>query len=114
MQNNPDFENITFGAWLTLWFETYKKPVLKPYSVRNIEQMIRIHTPEWLKAMPLAKITLFDIDKALISIPLGRTRAYARQVWNNAFVKAEKHGIINRNVVALSDRVNYKKKKAKL
>ena len=110
--NNIEMENITFGQWLTIWFDTYKKPVLKAYSVRNIEQMIRLHTPDWLKLKCMREITLFDIDKALMSIPLGRTRVYARQVWNSAFLKAEKHGIISRNVVSLTDRISYRKKKS--
>ena len=90
MQKFPDLKNITLGEWLTLWFETYKMPTLKPYSIRNIEQMIRIHTPEWLKAMPMKDITVFHIDLALSKIPLGRTYTYARQVWHSAFLKAQK------------------------
>lgn len=53
-----DFDNVTFGAWLDFWYETYKKPTLKPYSLRNIEQVIRLHTPAWLKAYRLADITI--------------------------------------------------------
>lgn len=109
----PDFNAITLGEWLSLWFETYKKPVLKPYSVRNIEQMIRLHTPVWLKALPMAKIGLFEVERALAEIPLGRTRIYARQTWHAAFLKAEKLGIITRNVLELTDSITYKKKKSR-
>lgn len=109
----PNFKKITLGEWLALWYDTYKKPYLKPYSLRNIEQMIRIHTPDWLKALPLAKITLFDIDKALSQISLGRTYIYARQVWHSAFLKAEKLGIIEKNVLTLTDPVRYTKKRGK-
>jgi len=108
-----DFNAITLGEWLALWFETYKKPVLQWRTVRNIEQMIRLHTPEWLKAKRLREITVFDIDRALSEIRLGRTRQYARQTWHNAFTKAEKLAIIPRNVVSLSEPVKYKKKKGK-
>ena len=113
MINERPFENITLGEWLAKWFDTYKKPVLKPYSVRNIDQMIRLHTPEWLKAKRMVDITVYDIDRALSEIPLGRTRQYARQTWHCAFVKAQKHDIILRNVVALSDPVRYKKTNGK-
>lgn len=58
-------KSILFGEWLEQWFEVYKKPNLQPNSVRNIEQILRLHTPVWLKALPMAKITPFDIDKAL-------------------------------------------------
>lgn len=104
---------IKFGEWLEQWFEVYKKPNLQPNSVRNIEQMIRLHTPEWLKQMPMAKITPFDIDKALAETPNGRQRAYARQVWHSAFKKACKLGFVVRNVMELSDPIKYKKQRGK-
>ena len=104
-------KSILFGDWLEQWFEVYKKPNLQPNSVRNIEQILRLHTPVWLKALPMAKITPFDIDKALSEIPLGRTRVYARQTWNNAFKKACKLGYIVRNVMELSDPVKYRKQR---
>lgn len=113
MQNtHPDFQKITFGEWLSLWFETYKKPYLAENSVRNIEQIIRIHTPEWLKQLPIKDITLFDIDRALSSVPKSRTQTYMRQVWNSAFSKAERLCIVDKNVVALTDSAPYKKKKS--
>lgn len=107
-----DFKNITLGEWLTLWFETYKKPILSQNSLRNIEQQIRLHTPEWLKEMPLKEITLFHIDRALLAIPLGRTRKYTKQVWHNAFKKAQQLAIIDKNVITLTDDVKYKKQKS--
>ncbi len=106
-----DFENITLGEWLRLWFEIYKKPELKPYSLRNIEQMIRLHTPEWLKNMPIGTITVFDIDRALSAQPNGRTKIYTRQVWHAAFFKAQKLGIIEKNVLCLTDPVKYRKRR---
>ncbi len=112
MIQQPNFEIITVGEWLMLWFETYKKPFLKEYSLRNIEQMIRLHTPDWFKNIPLAKVRVFDVDRALSGIPLGRTYVYARQVWHSAFSKALKLGIIERNVLELTDKVSYKKKRS--
>lgn len=112
MTPKPD-KAITFGEWLAFWFETYKKPYLKPYSLRNIDQMIRLHTPDFLKAMKVCDITIFDIDRALSTIPVNRTYIYARQVWNNALVKACRMGLIDRNPVALCERVRYSKKRGK-
>lgn len=110
MTNNTiDFENITFGDWLVVWFETYKKPNLKPYSIRNIEQMIRLHTPDWLKKMEMKKINVFNVDRALLEIPNGRTRVYARQVWHSAYVKALKFEIVQKNVIELSEKIKYQK-----
>lgn len=104
---------ITFGEWLIKWFEVYKKPNLQPNSVRNIEQMIRLHTPEWFKSMAMVKISPFDVDKALSETPNGRQRAYARQVWYSAFKKACKLGYLVRNVMELADPVKYKKQHGK-
>lgn len=113
MRSNRKFWNMTLGEWLTMWFETYKKPNLKPNSVRNIEQMIRLHTPQWLKDMRMRDISVLDIDKALCLIPRGRTRVYARQVWHSAFLKAERLGFVERNVLALCDGVSYPRRKSK-
>ncbi len=107
--DNLDIENITMEDWLYFWFETFKKPYLKPYSLRNIEQMIRIHTPAFLKKKRVKDITVFDVELALMKIPNGRTRAYARQVWGSSFLKAQKYDIITKNVVLLTDTVKYKK-----
>lgn len=106
-----DFENITLGQWLPYWYETYKVPELSQNSLRNIEQMIRLHTPDWLKALPLKKISILHIEKALSSIVGKRTRKYARQVWHSAFLKAQKLGMITTNVLTLADSVRYTKKK---
>lgn len=113
MNKQIRYKNITLGEWLNIWFETYKKPYLKPYSLRNIEQQLRLHTPLWLKEMPIKDITLFDIDRALSPIPLGRTRKYTRQVWHSAFRKAQQLGIIDSNVLTLTDDIRYKKQQSK-
>ncbi len=106
-------KRISFGSWLEFWFDTYKKPVLKPYSLRNIEQVLRLHTPAWLKSMPLCKITVFDIDKALSVLPISRTYIYVRQVWHSAFFKACRAGLLENNPVDLCERVRYQKKVSK-
>lgn len=112
-ENKIDFKTITLGEWLTYWFDTYKKPYLADTSNRNIEQMMRLHTPDWLKVKQLNTITVFDIDNALAVFPACRTRTYVRQTWHSAFEKAEKLGLIQRNVVTLSESVKYKKERGK-
>ena len=111
MNAKQHYKNITLGEWLAEWFTTYKRPYLRPYSLRNIEQMIRLHTPAWLKAMRMRDICVLDLDKALAELPNGRTMQYARQTWHNAFAKACKLGIIERNVVELTDAVKYKRQR---
>lgn len=112
MINERDLKKITLKKWLNVWFTTYKQPYLSPNSLRNIEQIIRLHTPEWLKAMKMTDITIFDIDRALAQIPIGRTHVYAKQVWYSAFTKAHKLGIVKNNVMLLTDKVSYKKKRS--
>ncbi len=109
MINETNLKNITLGAWLAFWFETYKKPILKPYSVRNIEQIIRLHTPEWLKQKRLRDITVIDVDRAFSAFKPSRTLVYVKQVWYNAFYKACNLGIIDKNVIAYTDRIRYRK-----
>ncbi len=63
--------------------------------------------------MQIKDITLFDIDRALSPVPLGRTRKYTRQVWHSAFRKAQQLGIIQNNVLTLTDDIRYKKQQSK-
>ena len=113
MEAKARYKDMKLGEWLDLWFATYKKPYLRPYSLRNIEQMIRLHTPAWLKEMRLADIGALDLDRALSELPNGRTRQYARQTWHAAFGKASKLGIVERNVVELTDPIRYRKQRGK-
>ena len=113
MNTMQRYRDMTLGEWLSFWYATYKQPYLRPYSLRNIEQMIRLHTPAWLKEMRLADIGVLDLDKALSELPNGRTRQYARQTWHAAFGKAARLGIVDRNVVELTDAVKYRKERGK-
>lgn len=108
-----DIEGVTLGKWLALWYETYKKPHLSEYSLRNIEQQIRLHIPDWLKVLPIAEIKAFDIDRVLLGISGGRTRKYTKQVLHSAFKKALQLGVVEKNIVELVDDIKYKKKKSK-
>lgn len=108
-----DIEGVTLGEWLALWYDTYKKPHLSEYSLRNIEQQIRLHIPDWLKALPVAEIKAFDIDRVLLGISGGRTQKYTKQVLHSAFKKALQLGIVEKNIVELVDDIKYKKKKSK-
>lgn len=104
---------LTFGEWLALWYERYKKPRLKPLSVRNIEQMIRLHTPQWLKDIPLKNISIIDIDSALSLLSTSRTYVYVRQVWGSALKKAQALSLIESNPVELTEKISYRKKRSK-
>lgn len=103
----------TLGAWLWEWYNIYKAPVLAEYSLRNIEQMIRLHIPDSLKELPLSKITAYDVEKALFPLGRSRTRVYARQVLFSAFSKAEKLGFVQCNVIESVEHVRYRKQRGK-
>ena len=103
----------TLGEWLAEWYETYKKPYLRPNSVRNIEQVIRLHIPEELKKRRLTEITAHEVEKALAPLGKTRTRVYTRQVLFSAFDKAFKVGFVKRNVMEAVENVRYKKQKSK-
>lgn len=107
-----NYNELTFGEWLDLWYERYKKPRLAPNSLRNIEQIIRLHTPEWLKDIRLENLSVIDIDAALSILPTGRTYTYTRQVWGSALKKAQALSLIDKNPVALTDKVSYRKKRS--
>ena len=103
----------TLGAWLWEWYNIYKAPALSKHSLRNIEQMIRLHIPEMLKALPLAQITAYDVEKALYPLGRTRTRAYARQVLFSAFSKAEKLGFVKGNVIENVEHIRYRKQRGR-
>ncbi len=103
----------TLGAWLWEWYDIYKRPNLAPYSLRNIEQMIRLHIPDSLKRLLLSELHPYAIEKELL--PLGRTRTavYARQVLFSALAKAARLGFISNNVMEAVDKVRYKQQRGK-
>ena len=99
----------TLGAWLWEWFEIYKRPNLSPYSLRNIEQMLRLHIPESLKRLPLEELNAYTIERELVKLGKTRTAVYARQVLFSALSKAERLGFMARNVMEGVEKVRYKR-----
>lgn len=106
-------ETYTLGEWLDEWYEVYKKPNLKPYSLRNIEQVLRLYVPTELKKKPLSELRAHEIEKVLSKIPFPREKVYARQVLFSALRKAERLDFIPRNIMEAVDPVKYKKQKSK-
>lgn len=103
----------TLGAWLWEWYEIYKRPTLAAYSVRNIEQMIRLHIPERLKRLPLSELTTYDVERELMKLGNTRTGVYARQVLFSAIAKAQRLGFVSRNVMEGVEKIRYKKQRGK-
>ena len=103
----------TLGAWLAEWYEIYKKPNLSPYSLRNIEQMIRLHIPESLKKIPLSQLNAHTVERELLKLGRTRTGVYARQVLFSALSKASKLGFISHNIMEGVDKIRYRKQRGK-
>lgn len=103
----------TLGEWLSEWFEIYKRPNLAAYSVRNIEQMIRLHIPEGLKRLPLSELTVYGVERELVKLGSTRTGVYARQVLFSALSKAQRLGFVERNVMEGVEKVRYRKQRAR-
>ena len=107
-----DFKTMpTVGEWFDFWFITYKQD-LAANSVRNIEQILRLHTPVWFKELPLDAVNVLTADSALSSVKAPRQRKYARQVWHSAFKKAVQVELLSRNVMENAQPVKYRKKKS--
>lgn len=98
----------TVGEWLDYWFNTYKRGQLAPNSVRNIEQILRLHTPAWFKALLMNEVTVLQADAVLAAIEQKRQRKYARQVLHAAFKKAVKVELLPRNVIENTEPVKYR------
>lgn len=102
----------TLGYWLNEWFETYKKPNLKEYSIRNIEQIIRLHIPEELKQRRLVSIEPLEVWQTLLKIPYPRQRIYTRSVLFSAFDKAYRLGYIPKNIMLSVDKPKHRRKQS--
>lgn len=103
----------TLGEWLGEWYRIYKEPNLAAYSLRNIEQMIRLHIPDSLKALPLSELSAFEIEKELVKLGRTRTGVYARQVLFSALSKAARLGFVSHNVMEGVEKIRYRKQRGK-
>lgn len=106
--NNKEW---TLGAWLWEWYEIYKRPNLAAYSLRNVEQMIRLHIPETLKRLPLSELTVYTVERELMKLGRTRTAVYTYQVLFSALSKAESLGFISKNIMEGVEKVRYKKQR---
>ncbi|MGE5417080.1 MAG: tyrosine-type recombinase/integrase [Acidobacteriota bacterium] len=57
-----DFSQISAGAWVQYWFETYKTNV-RPTTSRSYEQLIRIHIRPYFDKIPLKDLQPSDIQR---------------------------------------------------
>lgn len=102
--------HYTLGAWLSEWYKVYKLPTVTKSTAENIERVIRIHLPQWLKEMRLGELTAFTIDKALSGIQSTRMRKYAFHVLNNSLNKAFRLDYMEADIMKKAEPVKHRSK----
>lgn len=99
-----------FYDWLDVWLENYKKPIIKPSSLKVIETQIRNHIKGVIENKPLTEINAFDLQIALNQIETTRTKKYVYDIFNSCFSRAYKLKLIEDNLILSVDKVKHKNK----
>ena len=89
-------EGPLFCAYMEEWVETYKKPNLKPSSLRSLTASLK-YAEEAFRDKRLRDITSNDIQKLLIGIEAGRMRDLCKINLSQLFKKAALQGLIKTN-----------------
>lgn len=103
-------QSMTLGEWLSEWYSVYKLPTVSRSTAENIERVIRLHLPQWLKEQRLDELRAFTIDKALSGIPSTRMRKYAFHVLNNSLGKAFRLDYIETDVMKKAEPIKHRSK----
>ena len=101
---------LTLGEWLAEWYKVYKLPTVAKSTAENIERVIRLHIPQWLKELRLDELDAFAIDKALSSIRSTRMRKYAFHVLNNSLNKAFRLDYIETDIMKKAEPIKHRVK----
>lgn len=94
----PKAKALTFGEWLTRWYNEYKAPALKPSSLQIISICMNKHVTTKLKKMPIKKINAIDIQECLNTIKYPRQKQETYKVISNALKYAKIDNIVSCNV----------------
>jgi integrase len=105
---------LTLGAWLDTWLWEYKKPKLRPLSLRNNETAIRLHLKPALGHIPLQDLRPEQVQhfyneqvhRGLDAATIGLQHVTLSQ----ALSLAEKHALVARNVARLVEPPRRKRK----
>ncbi len=96
LQKQQPVRDVAFDAWLSEWFERYKRPVLKDSSIRQDERYIRYLTQAF-GDVSLCKLNGNDIQDYLLTIEQGNTRKKIFTILNETLEKACQLGYLFRN-----------------
>ncbi len=101
----------TLGEWLAEWYRVYKLPTVAKSTAENIERVIRLHIPQWLKELRLTALRAFTIDKALSGIESARMRKYAFHVLNNSLNKAFRLDLMETDIMRKAEPIKHRSKR---
>jgi len=95
----PKAKGIAFDTYATEWFETFKRPKLKPKTATSRESFFKKHITGGFGNRPIDSITSKDVQ-ALLNAKVGYSRDYIRDIMNymnGIFKAAVEDGIIQKN-----------------
>ncbi|SVD74773.1 uncharacterized protein METZ01_LOCUS427627, partial [marine metagenome] len=100
-------DRLTVREFLSDWLRESVKPKVRPRTYQSYAEIVRIHLEPSLGRIRLSKLTPRDVQK-LINSKLNdglspRRVQYVHAVLRSALGRAEKWGIIARNVAKLAD-----------
>lgn len=90
---------MKYSAWLKDWVNVYKKPYIKTW--KKINDIIRLHIPEYVKNVELTDLNAFVIQKALNSVSSSRMRLETFDVYHGSLTMAYKVDLIEKDIASL-------------
>ena len=105
-------QNPTFAEFFTEWFDLYRRPELRPGTVRDFESSFRLHVLPYLGQMRLRDIKPIHIQKIFSDCPLcHESQMTLKSRIGSVFESAAENGLILRSPVTSTLRVGGAKQK---
>lgn len=106
------YSNLTFGEFLNDFYE-YKRNIVKPSTLRNIDIVIRCHVPIELATTCITDLTQHDLENALYCVKAERMRQYVYQVLNEALERAKTLNLTRYNPIANIRPIKHRQRKGR-
>ena len=95
------------GAWLTDWLEQEVRPRLAWSTYKSYESYVRIHITPAIGRVTLAKLSPAHVERLMNAMLKGgmspRSVQLTQAILRRALARAEKWGLVGRNVAGLVD-----------
>lgn len=109
---------LTFGEWLRVWLEEYKRPAVRPSTYSNYEQVIRLYLQPALGHVPLQQLRPEQLQRLynqkLAEGLSNRTVRLIHIVAHAALKQAVKNGLAGRNVAEATSPPGVKKREIRV